>query len=227
MCFSAEASFGTGVVLAIVGAVAVRKAETPSWRVFAMIPLFLSIQQCMEGILWLSLPHPDFLLWQRIGTYGFLLFAWVIWPTYIPFSVRLLEENEKRKKILSIVMGMGACVSLFFAYILIFHQAEAKIEGYHIQYAQNFQYGYLVSWIVSAFYFIPTVISLFISSIKRVWLLGIVVLISSIITRIFFEDYLISIWCFFAAVFSILVLLIIISLREKELVYPLNRPHQI
>ena len=62
MCFSAEASFGTGVVIAIVGAVAVRKAETPSRRVFAMIPLFLSIQQCMEGILWLSLSHPDFLL---------------------------------------------------------------------------------------------------------------------------------------------------------------------
>ena len=116
-------------------------------------------------------------------------------------------------------MGMGVCASLFFAYVLIFHQAEARIEGYHIQYAQNFQYGYLVSWIVSTFYFTPTVISLFISSIKRVWLLGIVVLISLIITRIFFEDYLISIWCFFAAVFSILVLLIIISLREKELVY--------
>lgn len=219
MCFSAEASFGTGVVIAIVGAVAVRKAETPSWRVFALIPLFLSIQQCMEGILWLSLPHPDFLLWQRIGTYGFLLFAWVVWPTYIPFSVRLLEVDEKRKKILSILMGMGVCASLFFSYILIFHQTEAQIDGYHIKYNQNFQYGYLISWIVSGFNFIPTVISLFISSIKQMWVLGIVILISFIITKVFFEDYLISIWCFFAAALSFLVLYIIMSLREKKTVY--------
>jgi hypothetical protein len=79
MCFSAEASFGTGADIAIVGTVAIKKAETPSQRIFALIPWFFSIQQSMEGILWVTLPNPDSLLWQRIGTYGFLLFAWVLW----------------------------------------------------------------------------------------------------------------------------------------------------
>lgn len=219
MCFSAEASFGAGAAIAVLGVFTIRKAETPSRRVFAMIPLFFSMQQCMEGILWLSLPHPDFLLWQRIGTYGFLLFAWVLWPTYIPFSVRLLEKNEQRKKFLAILLGMGVCTSLFFAYILIFHHAEAKIEDYHIRYDQNFQYGSLISWIISAFYFIPTVVSLFISSIKRIWLLGVVIVISFMITKVFFEDYLISIWCFFAAILSILILIIIFDMRKEESFY--------
>lgn len=137
-----------------------------------------------------------------------------MWPVFIPFSIRLLEKEVRRRKILAIVMGMGAFVSLFFAYILIFHHAEASIEGYHIEYKQYFQYGKPFLWLTSACYFIPTVLSLFISSIKKIWILGITILVSFIITKIYFEGHLVSIWCFFAAILSILILWIILYLRK-------------
>jgi hypothetical protein len=222
MCFSAEASFGAGAVIGIVGVVAIRKASTPSQRIFATIPLFFAIQQCLEGILWLSLPNPDNLFWQQIGTYGFLLFAWVVWPVFIPYSIRLLEKEARRRKILAILMGMGVFVSLCFAYILVFHQAAAHIEGAHIKYEQDFHYSSGFAWLTSACYFIPTAISPFISSIKKVWVLGGTILISFVVTKLYFQDHLVSIWCFFAAVLSGLVLWIILHVRQtpKKLVFP-------
>ncbi|WPP49829.1 DUF6629 family protein [Catalinimonas niigatensis] len=217
MCFSAEASFGTGTVIAIIGGITLQKTSTPSQRIFASIPLFFAIQQAMEGILWISLPSTDYLLWQRIATYGFLLFAWIVWPVLIPFSIWLLEKDAKRRRLLAIAMGMGTFVSLFFAYILIFHHAQASIEGYHIVYHQDFEYSKPFLWLTSAFYFIPTALSHFISSNKKVWLLGITILFSFIITKIYFEDHLVSIWCFFAALLSVLILWVILDLRKSVL----------
>ncbi len=214
MCFSAEASFGAGAVIGIMGVVAIKKASTTSQRVLAIIPLFFSFQQCMEGILWLSLPNLDELLWHRIGTYGFLVFAWVVWPVFIPFSIRLLEEDRIRRKILTVILGMGGFVSLCFAYVLIFYHAESSIMGHHIQYKQNFEYGKRFSWLTSICYFVSIAISPFTSSNKKFWLLAITILISFIITKLYFQDHFVSIWCFFAAILSILILWIIVHLRE-------------
>jgi hypothetical protein len=55
-------------------------------------------------------------------------------------------------------------------------------------------------------YFIPTVLSLFISSVKRMNMLGFAILLSFITTKVLFGDYLISVWCFFAAMLSLIVL---------------------
>ncbi|MDF9797082.1 hypothetical protein OKW21_002345 [Catalinimonas alkaloidigena] len=214
MCFSAEASFGAGAVIAVVGAFAMQKASTASQGGLAAIPLFFAIQQCLEGMLWITIHHLEYLLWQQIGTYGFLLFAWVVWPVYIPFAIRLLEKDPRRRKWLALLIGVGSFVSLCFAYILIFHHAEASIAGNHITYTQDFRYDEPFSWITSAFYFIPIALSPFVSSIKKIWFLGITIITSFIITKIYFQDHLISIWCFFAAIMSILVLWIIRKLRK-------------
>ena len=63
------------------------------------------------------------------------------------------------------------------------------------------------------FYILPTIISPFISSVKRMVLLGSLLLFSLIISKIFFEVYTISVWCFFAAIISSVVFMIISKLN--------------
>jgi hypothetical protein len=56
MCFSASASFGAGIVLAVIGVATIKKREQPSQIYFATIPFLFSIQQVSEGFLLSSFP---------------------------------------------------------------------------------------------------------------------------------------------------------------------------
>lgn len=214
MCFSASASFGAGVVLSIIGIASIKKAETRSQVVFASIPLIFAIQQITEGFLWLSLSNPNFALLRWPTTYIFLFFAQIVWPFWVPFSILLLEKELRRKKTERVLMIIGSVVSLYLAYCLISFPVEANIIGMHISYKQNYpadlsKYGGLL-------YIIATIVPPLFSSIKRMWTLGTAILVSYIMTTIFYTDYIVSVWCFFASIISIAVLAILFEMKKSS-----------
>jgi hypothetical protein len=55
------------------------------------------------------------------------------------------------------------------------------------------------------FYLAATIPPLFISSTKRMYLFGILATISCIVTGIFYTQFLTSVWCFFAALISVVI----------------------
>ncbi len=200
MCFSAEASFAGGVIISAIGLATVRKVHKPSQILFASIPLFFGFQQIAEGLLWLTLPMVDYAGLQHISTYIFLIMAQVIWPVMIPLSVLLMEESEKKKKILTGLLLVGSVLSLYYALCLLLLNVYPHIQGYHIHYDTDFPKS--LSIVSFMFYLIATITPLFISSIKRTHLLGILMTFSCLVTAIFFTQYLLSVWCFFAALIS-------------------------
>jgi hypothetical protein len=136
--------------------------------------------------------------------------AKVFWPAMIPLSVLLMEEDGKKKRMLSILLAMGLSVTLYYSYCLVFLNVMPQIAGHHIQYISDYPESLAVP--VFIVYFIAAVTPLFISSIKRTRLLGVLMFISSLVTAIFFFHYLTSVWCFFAAIMSVVVVWI---LRES------------
>lgn len=211
MCFSAPASFGAGVVILVIGIISIIKTRTVSHRIFALIPLFFAIQQFTEGLLWLVLSNPDYDNWRPFLTHLYLTFAWIIWPVFLPFSMGLLEKKANRKKLLHFFLVIGVFVSSGFLYVMISHNAHALINEYHIDY--KFDYKPVYPILFSGLYLIATVISLFVSSIKNMWTFGAVNLASYLFSKIFFNGHVISIWCFFGALSSIIVLWIILDLK--------------
>ena len=218
MCFSAEASFAGGIIISAIGIVTVREVHKPSQLVFASIPLFFGLQQVVEGSLWLTIPDPEFVNLQRIGTYFFLIMADFLWPTIIPMAVLLMEENRKRKRILKILLAMGISLSLYYAYCLLFFNVTPQIMGYHIQYNTTFPKSLSMPAFIT--YLIVAITPLFISSIKRTHLLGILMFLSCLVTAIFFTQYLTSVWCFFAALISGVIFWI---LKDLKSVFNLNK----
>jgi len=99
MCFSANASFGAGIILAVISVASLKKVQYPTHIYFAAIPLIFCIQQIIEGLLWLALTDPVYTSLEKVTTYSFLFFAQVIWPIWIPFAVLSLEKNRKYKPI--------------------------------------------------------------------------------------------------------------------------------
>ena len=213
MCFSAEASFTGSAIISAIGVAGLTKIKRRAELLFAAIPILFGIQQCAEGILWITLKSGGYERLENTVTYIFLVTALVIWPTMIPLSIRLMEKVKRRKKALVYLTGLGVALSLFYAICLIVYDVNAQIHNFHIDYVDEFP-GTLVK-IAFACYLITTIVPIFISSVKRMWIFGIMIAISCLITGIFFAQYLTSVWCFFAAIISILIFWILRGTRKE------------
>jgi hypothetical protein len=212
MCFSTTASFGLSGILAVTGIISVRKVKVRSQYLFACIPFIFATQQLTEGFVWLSLSGTDFGSWQRLPTYVFLVFAQVIWPVWVPLSILLIEKIPVRRKIISVLLGIGCLLALYLSYCLIHCKVSSEITPYHIHYDLYFPAQYTT--VIAVFYFLPIVITPFISGINRMHTLGVLIFISFLITRLFFSDFVISVWCFLAALVSFVVIRVMGDLRE-------------
>jgi len=213
MCFSAGASFAGGTLLSAVGIATAKKMKNPSLKLFAAIPGLFAIQQFSEGILWLTLKSGGYDRLQSAATYTFLLFALIIWPTLIPLAVLKMEELKSRRKLLKALLGTGILVSAYYTFCLVTFNVEPQIRDSHIQYVNNFPEKFSLP--AFGLYVIATIVPLFISSIRKMYLFGVLVFISCLITGVFYKEYLTSVWCFFAALISV-VIYYIVSLYPEE-----------
>src|SRR3989344_1274579 len=200
MCFSATASFAAGAVLSATGAVTIKKARTKNEGPFAAIPLLFGIQQAVEGVVWLSFGYgtPFF---GQVATYAFVFFAYVLWPTFVPFSIRSIEKDPHRKQILSVFLGLGVGVSLYLLYFILSHPMTAHVVNKSIVYPLPAQYGAFTMGL----YLLATSVSFFFSSNKILNIFGTLVLLSFAAAYYFYTAAFASTWCFFAAILSAIV----------------------
>lgn len=216
MCFSATASFGSSAALAIVGIAILRKVKFSSHTMFAVIPLIFSFQQFSEGILWLSFSYPEYERWHQLSMHIFLAVAQVIWPLWVPVSILIMERDKKRIPWLAALSVVGITISSLLFYSLCTTEVIATASNNHIAYTINYPFMYVD--LGALFYVLATTVPPFVSSIKRIWVLGIVMLLSYILTKLFLSEYLVSLWCFFASILSLIVYLVLYKIE-----YPLIR----
>jgi hypothetical protein len=211
MCFSAGASFGSGIVLSAIGIASLREARTSSTKPFAAIPLIFALQQMTEGVVWTALRDPSMGNVEMIATYLFLFLAQVVWPLWVPFSIYKLETEKELKKNLRAFLVIGTLLSLYLGYCLSVYHVQGRIEASHIFYQQD--YPSSLGRLSSILYVVATIIPNFFSRIRGMRILGVTIFISCIITFIFYRHYIVSVWCFFAALISVMVYMIV---REME-----------
>lgn len=200
MCFSAEASFGAGLLISTIGIASLRQVTEKEQIPFAAIPLIFGIQQFTEGILWLALTHPEYAGLKDVSMYNFLFFAQVVWPVWVPYSIWRIQSAEERNVWLKVLAIIGAVVSLYLFYCLINFKIDASVLSFHIAYEQ--WYPKNLKMIGASFYLIVTIAPPFLSKFRGMRLLGIAILISYLVTMFFYRSYVISVWCFFAALIS-------------------------
>ena len=202
MCFSATASFISGAALCVIGIATLKKTKTSAEVPFALIPLLFGIQQLTEGIIWLTFSR-DMPLLSQITTYLYSLFSHVLWPIYVPFAVGLMEAVSWRKKTISAFGAAGIIAGLYLLYSLIARPMVAEVVGKHIVYESP--HFYVVP--IMLLYLAATCGSCFFSSHGFVKLFGVLMLLSFVLAYIIQIKALVSIWCFFAAILSLLIYL--------------------
>jgi len=200
MCFSATASFVAGTSLSVIGVATLKTVKRKSEIPFAMIPLLFGIQQLIEGVIWLTFSR-DAPLLQQTMTYAYSGFSHVLWPIYVPFAIGILETVRWRKKALAGFEVAGLTVGLYLLYFIVTAPVVAQVVGRHIEYISP--HFYVPPMIV--LYLAATCVSAFFSSHKFVNLFGALALISFITAYVIYAHALVSVWCFFAALLSILM----------------------
>ncbi|TNE37125.1 MAG: hypothetical protein EP347_08915 [Alphaproteobacteria bacterium] len=201
MCFSAEASFALGAGLTVAGIMTLRQSDHSAQKPILAIPLIFAAQQFTEGLLWLELDAGRTGFLRALSTHGFLLFAQIIWPALVAPVVYRAERDAARKRRLKWLIPYGVLIASLLLIRMIVWPYTAQIVGHSIRYESDFKTN---DWLVF-FYAVAVILPLLLSSQRTLTVFGVLVMISFGISHYFFEQALISVWCFFAAGLSLLI----------------------
>ena len=211
MCFSAVGSFALSGVLAGTGAAAMALNTSRSQRLFAAIPLVFAAQQAAEGVVWLTLADPAPATLNHVAVTVFLGIAVVIWPIWCPLSLWLAERIPARRRVLAVMSWIGAGVSVGAVALLLHWQPVAMVTGHSIQYVH--QASTLGRFTVLV-YAVAALVPFFVSTTTLARTIGATFVMSLAVTIVIYRAALTSVWCFFAAILSGLILVAVLQGRR-------------
>ncbi|HEV7704168.1 MAG TPA: DUF6629 family protein [Gemmatimonadaceae bacterium] len=206
MCFSAAASFSLSGVLGVTGAASLARSDMPETRLFAAIPLLFGLQQFAEGVVWATMGALPDLAVHETAVVSFLALALVIWPMWAPFSLWLIEPRGVRRRVLMSFFCFGVIIAIVALRLLLQWEPIAVVAGRSIDYKHATMGFAIPEWALLLAYSIPTVGSFFVSSRTMVRTIGVTLFVSLILAFLIKREALTSVWCFFAAVLSGMIL---------------------
>lgn len=210
MCFSATSSFAAAVVLSTIGIYTLSQVTLKRLYLLAMVPLFFGIQQLSEGVIWIHyVYHPLPKLYFDTATELFLFFALFIWPLWIPLSLYVAETHSFHKTVIAVDLCAGLVLALMNLYYALGQEVIVQVVNHSIHYSgempsQTFAYPLIV------------MIPCFLSTVKKVWMYGLLIAFTYIFAYSYYEITFVSVWCFFAAITSIAIYRIVQANQQEK-----------
>jgi hypothetical protein len=156
-------------------------------------------------VVWLTIARPDPGLLHAVAVKVFLAFALVVWPTWLPMALSSIETQDRRRHILRWLVGAGLVVSSVGAVVLLRGPLDARVAAHSLAY----DYGLAESPGVRAayllLYLVPTILPFLVSTLGLARPMGGVLLLGLVTSLVMKQEALTSVWCFFAAVLSVLI----------------------
>jgi hypothetical protein len=216
MCFSATGSFGVAAVLAGVGVVSAAQKKIDAHRLLAATPLLFSVQQMAEGMVWRTMNDPAQSTLNLVSVTVFLAFALAIYPIWSPLALFVAERNRRRRRVLGGLLAFGVCVAIYAGALLLQQRPVARIASHSITYDYDKVGSALVLALYLPGYVLPTVVPFFVSTMKHAKVMGGVLVVGLVATFVIKRQALTSVWCFFAAVMSGVIVLSIAAEHKLE-----------
>lgn len=202
MCFSATASFTAGTALVAVGGLTLAKSRGKAELPLALIPMLFGVQQLTEGVLWLNMSN-EFPWLKSWATFIYSMFSHVFWPIFIPLAILLVETSRRRRNAIGVFQVLGIGVGLYLFYFLIRFPITVHVHSRSIVYDSPHFYigGVLVV------YLLATCVAPLFSRHRCINIFGVLAFVLAIAAYQVSISTFVSVWCFFAAILSLLVLL--------------------
>jgi hypothetical protein len=202
MCFSETADLVAGAALLPVAALSLR--EVRHWREvpFAALPALFAVHQLIETFVW-GWHSGD--VSPETGSLAALVYVFIAWPllpALVPTSVMLLEPREKSRRMAPFVT-VGFVVAAYLTYVVLARPVSVVVHPYCLEY----QTGVVNPWLWAVLYIVAIVGSLLMSSYRMVVVFGVLNLVGLIVVAMVYFDGFTSLWCAYAALASIAVLM--------------------
>jgi hypothetical protein len=199
MCFSEIVSFSAAAGLSLIGIATIRKTTFSREVLLAAFPCLFALQQTLEGFVWLGKSNSNLSSLDTIATYGFLLFASLLWLVISPLSIYLLETDLNRKRfLLGLTIG-GLLLGIYLFSWIVCHGVNPRFFSGNLFYDLSFIPLYEIN---KYLYLLVIVIPFIIAKSTSLKIFGSLVAVSFLLSQIFFQVTMVSVWCFFAAVLS-------------------------
>lgn len=212
MCFSEEASFTAAAALTVVGIFSLKLNKEKRLIPFALVPFFFALQQFNEGLLWIFLPTEPNGWPTFFSQYAYMFFAYLWWPIYIPFALAVGEKEADRKKWIIAFVVLGILQSIYFS-MGTEGGSKVSIVNESIQFLPD---SGVFPWVYVGIVVIPCIIS----TIAGSTIFGTLVLLSFLVTQYYYKANFVSVWCYFAAVISLMICWMIWKESKKLRLYP-------
>lgn len=216
MCISAAVSYGSAIVLVGTGLHALRlslRLARPYWAL-ALVPIFFGIQQAFEGRVWQMIDRGDPTAAVPFAL-GFLFFSHFHWLWWIPLSSYLIEPGVVRRRIFIGVATFGGMVGGMIFLTMLVHPELVEVGTRQLSIVYKLTSPYESSFSIpvpaSAIYGLVILLPLIGSSLRQLRIFGWLIAASLITASIFYGYAIVSVWCLFAALLS---LYLVVALRQ-------------
>lgn len=203
MCFSASASVIAGLTTAGLGIASIKKTRGAAEIPLATIPLLFGVQQLIEGVVWLSLQEPRAAAWNGVATFAYSVFSHVLWPSFVPLAVLLVEPDGARRRALIPLLSLGALVSAYLLFFVVFYPVTSEVVNHSIAYT----YHHHFPGVTMLLYLSAVCVSAVISSFAILRFFGIGLAVTFVASYLLYAETYFSVWCFLAAVMSVVLYL--------------------
>jgi len=218
MCFTALASFSSAALLLPLGAVSTliaRRSGRDDLLPLALCPLFFGLQQGLEGLVWLGLMGGRFASYLHPVAIGYLLFAYAFWPIWIPWTgLRFAEAHlsDQRLGLLRLVRPLGVMLGLLLWLPLLIDPQVVMPEVVRgsLVYTADVPYA---AWGLGSFgkvlYGGIISLPLLLAPSARFAAFGFSLLIAFCLADWAYHQAFSSVWCYFSAVLSSMIVWIV------------------
>lgn len=200
MCFSVEADLASGVAVGVVGIDTLRHVTRPAHLPLAALPAVFAAHQLNEAFVWWGLEGSLSPATARAAAWVYLTVAFVL-PTLVPVAVALIEREPTRRRVMWVLAALGAVVSSVLLGALVRGGPSARLADHHIAYSVDLTYGGV--WAVA--YVVVTCGAFLASSEQRMATVGALNLLAVSVLAWFLMTGVISLWCAWAALVSLLI----------------------
>lgn len=202
MCFSATASFAGAAVIGAAGVAALALVEEKRQIPFAALPLGFGVHQALEGVTWLELDGATDAVLTGWGVHAWVMFAWALLPFYVPWSVRVMEPDPQRRRLLLAPVVIGAALALF----MVTQALQPGISVAVVDHNLDYQLGVSIPALVLAVpYVFSTCVGPAMSTYRWVAAFGLANFVAMSAAALIAAQAFSSLWCTFAAFLSLMI----------------------
>ena len=201
MCFSAEMNFAASAVIGAVGVATLTHARHPREVLFAAMPLFFALHQFTEGFVWLGLDGVIGETARDNAAFLFLFYAQGLLPILMPLAVFLLEPPGWRRRALGAITAIACVFGAYMIWGVMAFPTTCYAENGSVVYANTVTE---TMW-TGILYIGVTCGALVLSGFAVVRWFGVLNLIGLTVVMIAKSYAFSSVWCFYAAVISVML----------------------